>query len=134
VAGLNVYKTLTAAPTSTSLVGTAGDDILVSGAGRRTLTGGMGGDQFVFTASFTGGATITDFQPGADLISLRAVLQALGIASADPIGQRFLSCRASGSDALISIDPDAAGPALPRAMLLIKTQPCAVLHVSNFML
>ncbi|MCZ8234555.1 MAG: ExeM/NucH family extracellular endonuclease [Inhella sp.] len=132
VAGLNIYKTLVAVPSSTSLTGTPGDDILVSGAGRRTLTGGAGNDQFQFSASFTGGATLTDFQPGADTIHLRAVLQALGIASATPIAQGYLSCRSSGGDAVISLDPDAAGPALPRAMLLIKGQPCAVLHPSNF--
>ncbi len=134
IAGLNVYKTLVASSTNTSLVGTPGDDILISGAGRRTLTGGAGKDQFVFTASFTGGATIADFQPGADLISLRAVLQALGVTSSNPIGQGYLSCKASGTDALISVDPDAAGAALPRALLLIKNQPCAVLHPSNFVL
>src|SRR5262249_44864517 len=87
VVGLSIVKTITAAPGSTSVSGTPGDDIIVSGAGRRTLTGGAGNDQFVFTAAFGGGATISDFEPGADTISLRAVLQALGIASPDPIGQ-----------------------------------------------
>jgi hypothetical protein len=39
-----------------------------------------------------------------------------------------------GTDALIQIDPDAAGPALPRPMVLIKNQACSVLQASNFIL
>ena len=132
VLGLNLYKTITAAPGSTAVVGSAGDDIILSGAGRRTLTGGAGNDQFVFVAGFAGGATVTDFAPGADTLSLRAVLQGLRITSTDPIGQGYVLCTASGADALISIDPDAAGPAVPRPMILIKNQGCAVLAAGNF--
>jgi uncharacterized protein len=130
--GLNIYKTLTAAPGSTSLVGTPGDDILISGAGRRSLTGGAGRDQFVFVAGFAGGATITDLQPGLDTISLKAVLQGLGVNTANPIANGQLLCSAAGSDALISVDTDAAGPAAPRALVLIKAQGCAVLNTTNF--
>jgi uncharacterized protein len=134
VLGLNLYKTITAPPGSTVVAGTAGDDIIVLGAGRRSVTGGAGQDIFLFLASYAGGATITDFTPGVDLISLRANLQALGLGAADPIAQGYLSCRAVGTDALIQIDPDAAGPALPRPMVLIKNQACSVLQASNFIL
>ncbi|CAD5371323.1 Nuclease [Rubrivivax sp. A210] len=130
--GLNIYKTITATAASTSVTGTAGDDIIISGAGRRTITGGGGNDQFVFSASFAGGATITDFQPGLETISLRAVLQALGISSTNPIGQGYVRCAASGADAMISIDPDAAGAAAPRPMVLIRGRGCSVLASANF--
>ena len=130
--GLDLYKSIVASPSSTSLVGTAGDDILYCGAGRRSLTGGAGRDWFVFSAGFAGGATITDFEPGVDAISLRALMQSLGITSADPIGQGYVSCVASGLDAVIRVDPDAAGPAAPRAMLLLKQQGCSVLTYGNF--
>ena len=130
--GLDLYKAIVAALGSTSVVGSAGDDILYSGAGRRSLTGGTGRDWFVFTAGFAGGATITDFEPGVDAISLRALMQSLGISSADPIVQGHVSCVASGLDALIRVDPDAGGPAAPRAMLLIKGQGCSVLNPGNF--
>jgi uncharacterized protein len=35
VVGLSIYKTITAPLASTAVVGTAGDDIIISGAGRR---------------------------------------------------------------------------------------------------
>jgi uncharacterized protein len=134
VLGLDLSKTITAPPGSTSVVGTAGDDVLLIGAGRRSITSGAGRDTIVFLAEFAGGATLTDFTPGSDLISLRAVLLALGINSPDPIGQGYLTCKSAGADAMILIDPDAAGPALARPMLLIKDQACTVLRASNFVL
>ncbi len=132
VVGLSIYKTITAPLASTVVVGTAGDDIIVSGAGRRTLTGGGGNDWFVFTAGFAGGATITDLSAG-DRIDLRAVLLNLGITSTAPIAQGYLKCAAGAAGAVISIDPDANGPALPRAMMVIKNQGCSVLNTSVFM-
>ena len=131
VVGLSLYKTITAALTSTAVTGSAGDDILYSGAGRRTLAGGGGNDWFVFTAGFAGGATISDLMPG-DAVDLRAVLQNMGIASSNPIAQGYLKCTAGAGGALISIDPDAAGPALPRAMLLISNHGCGVLSATYF--
>jgi predicted extracellular nuclease len=131
VVGLSIYKAINAPLASTAVAGTAGDDIITSGAGRRTLTGGGGNDWFVFTAGFAGGATITDLSAG-DQIDLRAVLRNLGITSAAPIAQGYLTCVASAAGAMISIDPDASGPALPRAMLLLRGQGCAVLNSTTF--
>jgi len=134
VVGLNFYdKVITAATGASVVTGTAGDDMIISGAGRRTLTGGAGRDMFVFSAGFAGGATITDFTPGSDVISLRAVLQGLGISAANPIAQGYVTCTASGADALINVDPDASGPAAARPLLLLKAQSCqAVLSNSHF--
>ena len=53
------------------LIGTAYNDVLVGGNGNDTLTGGLGADTFVFNAqphSSTNHDTITDFQPGQDLL------------------------------------------------------------------
>ncbi|MBG6081524.1 ExeM/NucH family extracellular endonuclease [Rubrivivax gelatinosus] len=131
---LNLVKTITAAPSSTSVAGTPGDDLIVSGAGRRTLTGGGGRDTFVFSSSFAGGATITDFTPGDDRISFAELLRSLRVPSTDPIGQGYLGCSASGADALLTIDPDAAGPAAARPMVLVKGRSCAeLLKASNFL-
>lgn len=132
VVGLNLYNsTITA---STSVVsGTAGDDLITAGAGRRTLSGGAGHDQFAFSADFAGGATITDFAPGVDLLNLRAVLQALRIGVADPLVSRHLLCsNSTAGDALISVDPDAAGPALARAMVVLKGVACAAMGRSSY--
>lgn len=132
--GLNLVKTITAVPSSTSVTGTPGDDVIVSGAGRRTLSGGGGRDTFVFSSGFAGGATITDFTPGDDRISFAELLRSLRVPSADPIGQGYLFCSVSGADALLSIDPDAAGPAAARAMVLVKGRTCAeLLKASNFL-
>jgi predicted extracellular nuclease len=136
IVDLNLYnKTLTAAAgSSTAVVGTAGDDLIISGAGRRSLTGGAGSDQFAFSADFAGGATITDFQPGVDVINLRAVLQGLRITASSPLSQGYVKCSASGSDALISIDPDAAGSAASRPMVLLKGVSCNALSASSYIL
>jgi predicted extracellular nuclease len=131
VVGLSIYKTITAGLTSTAVAGTAGDDIIFSGAGRRSLAGGGGNDWLVFTAGFAGGATITDLSAG-DVVDLRAVLKNMGITSTDPVTQGYLKCNATGADALISIDPDATGPALQRAMLLLKNQACSLLSTTTF--
>jgi hypothetical protein len=54
--------TASVAPNSpVSIVGTAGNDILVSGTGSATMTGGGGADTFVFVQNF-GTDTIADFQ------------------------------------------------------------------------
>ena len=134
VVGLNLYDSVITAATGSSVVtGTAGDDMIISGAGRRSLTGGAGRDMFVFSAGFAGGATITDFVPGTDVISLRAVLQGLGLTASNPIASGHVGCAAAGADALINIDPDAAGPAAARPMLLVKGLSCAaLLRNSNF--
>ena len=134
VVGLNLYNQyITASATSTSVVGTTGDDLITVGAGRRTLTGGAGRDQFAFRSDFTGGATITDFAPRADVISLRAVLQALRVQVADPIGQGYVSCGASGAtDALVYIDPDANGPSPRRPLISLKNIACDALSHTNY--
>lgn len=134
VVGLNLYNQyITASAASASVVGSAGDDLITVGAGRRTLTGGTGRDQFAFRSDFTGGATITDFAPAADVISLRAVLQALRVQVADPIGQGYVSCGASGvADALIYVDPDASGPSNRRPMIALKNTACDSLSRSNY--
>lgn len=116
-----------------SVVGTAANDLITVGALKPTLTGGAGRDQFAFDASFTGGATITDFTPGSDLINLRAVLQAAGIAAPAPLDSGHVSCVRSGvSDSLIYMDPDASGPAPRRPLLLLKNVGCASLNASSF--
>lgn len=132
VLGLNLYASYLVA-SGTSYTGTAGDDHITVPAGRRTVTGGSGRDQFAFTADYAGGTTLSDFTPGQDLINLKAVLQALRIGAADPWAAGYLGCARSGtSDAVITIDPDAAGPAAARAMVLLKNQSCSAIGAGSF--
>ncbi len=131
--GLNLYNNYLTA-SGTNVVGTAGDDLITSGAGRRSLTGGAGRDQFAFSSSFAGGATITDFTPGSDVINLRAVLQGLRIGTATPYGERYITCTDHGAaDALIGVDPDAAGAAATRPLILLKNLRCTALGSSSFL-
>lgn len=133
VMGLNLYNSyITAA--GTTVTGTAGDDLITVGALKPTLTGGAGRDQFAFTASFTGGATIADFTPGIDVINLSAVLRAAGVTAAAPLSSGHVTCVRYGvNDGLIYVDPDAAGPAARRLMVLLKNVSCGSLTASSFL-
>ena len=129
--GVNLVKTLTGTSGRDNLIGTAGDDSLTGGTGTDTLTGGSGRDQFVYNSATDGVDTITDFQIGTDLIVLTKLLQSLGIASAAPLADGYVLCSASGANALISIDPDASGPARSRALIVVKNANCSSLATPN---
>jgi Ca2+-binding RTX toxin-like protein len=130
--GLNLVKQIGGTAGRDNLTGTAGDDVITGGIGADTLTGLGGADQFVFTSLRDGIDTITDFQPGVDRIVLTQLLQSLGINSTAPIGNGFVTCRMSGADAMIGIDPDAFGSAVSRSLVLLKNQTCAVAVPLNF--
>lgn len=133
VVGLNLLRPFTGTAGRDTLVGTAGDDIITGGAGSDMLTGGTGRDQFVFESVLDGMDTITDFQVGIDQIVLTRLLQSLGISSGAPITDDYVLCTPSGANGLISIDPDAYGPARSRALVLVKSVSCSSLATtSNF--
>ncbi|MBI4182478.1 MAG: hypothetical protein HY521_00605, partial [Proteobacteria bacterium] len=66
----------------TSVVGGAGDDILISDVTDDVLTGGAGDDVFVFGPN-SGNDTVTDFSVGADGISLEGGADFTGVTTAD---------------------------------------------------
>lgn len=132
VVGLNLLKQIAGTAGRDNLSGTAGDDVIQGGIGADTLTGGAGADQFVFISLSDGVDTITDFQPGVDRIVLTRLLQGLGIVGGDPLAAGYITCKAAGSDAMIGIDPDAAGSAASRNLVLLKNQTCAVVKPGNF--
>lgn len=126
VIGLNLVKTINGSAGRDALVGTTGDDVITGGIGADVLTGGAGADQFVFASLRDGVDTLTDFQPGSDRIVLSVLLRSLGLGG-DPLAAGYVTCKASGSDALIGIDTDGAGSQVSRNLLLVRNQPCATL-------
>lgn len=132
IIGLNLVKQIGGTAGRDTLIGTAGDDVITGGIGADTLTGGAGADQFVFTSLRDGVDTITDFQPGIDRIALTQVLASTGIVSANPIVNGYVTCKAIGADAMISVDPDATGAAASRNLVLLKNQSCAIAIPGNF--
>ena len=133
VVGLNLVKTINGTAGRDALVGTAGDDVIIGGIGADVLTGGAGADQFVFTSLRDGVDTINDFQPDSDRIVLTALLKSLGINAGDPLAAGYVTCKASGGDALIGIDTDAGGSQVSRSLALVKNQSCgALMSVGNF--
>lgn len=133
VLGLNLVKSVLGTAGRDTLVGTAGDDVIEGGAGADTLTGGAGRDDFVYNSLLDAGDTITDFTVGEDRLVLSKLLQAIGVASSDPLAQGFVSCSMSGSNAVIGIDTDgAAGPAKSRPLLMLRGVSCTALNASSF--
>ena len=71
------------------LKGGAGDDVLVvDGNAMDVVHGGLGDDTFVFSPSNIGGATISDFTRGEDVIDLTAFT---GISSVEDLEDNMLS-------------------------------------------
>nr|WP_316641596.1 ExeM/NucH family extracellular endonuclease [uncultured Roseateles sp.] len=133
VLGLNLVKSIKGSTGRDTIVGTPGDDVIEGGAGADTLTGNGGRDQFVYSSALDGGDTITDFKPGLDLLVLTKLLQSLGIVSADPLGQGFVTCAMSGTSAVVGFDTDgAAGPNKSRPLVSLKNVSCAALTASSF--
>lgn len=136
VVGLNLVapplNTVTGTARADTLIGTSGRDVLTGLGGRDRLSGGAGADQFVYTGVQEGIDTITDFAVGEDRIVLTSVLQSLGISSPDPLAAGYVVCTNSGANAVIAVDPDAAGPALKRSLATVNQVGCASLGSVSF--
>jgi len=132
VMGLNLYKNMTGTAARDVINGTAGDDVIQGGLGADTLSGGLGSDRFVYNSLRDGIDTITDFQPGVDVLDLSAVLQSLGVNTGQPLSSGHVDCLASGGSAVVHIDPDGnTGSAVKRALMKINNTACVVLMNPN---
>ena len=115
------------------LVGTAAKDRITGLGSADTLTGGLNADEFVYVSTADGIDTITDFTVGQDRIALTALLLSLGYQGADPIAEGIVKFVASGSNTLVYIDADEAGPAVQRALIVVNNVSVANLNnAANF--
>ncbi|WP_158219891.1 calcium-binding protein [Ideonella sp. A 288] len=115
-----------------TVLGGDGADTLVGGDGADTLTGGADGDRFVFAGagSLVSTDTVTDFEPGVDLLALSAatftaLAGAVGT-TIDPDTSPFVDYNpATGA---FSYDADGAGLGAPviLALLGVGSHPAAL--------
>lgn len=103
-----------------TLSGTTGKDRIIGLAAADTLTGGLSADAFVYRATTEGIDTINDFTPGEDKIDLAALLQSIGYEGNDPLAAGIVKFAASGTNTVVYIDTDGAGPELQRSMIVVK--------------
>jgi predicted extracellular nuclease len=101
--GLYLVKAIVGTAGKDTLVGTPGDDQISGLGGKDRLSGGGGHNVFSYTAVSDGRDTITDFLPGADRLDLRVLLQAIGYAGTDPLGDGVLRLRQGAGGAQLQV-------------------------------
>ena len=110
-----------AAGPNTALQGTAGNDVIFATGHQDILTGGGGGDQFVFAPTSETAAvqhTITDFAAGLDKIDIRQFGNIGSLADLTEAQQ--------GNDTLLTLDSHDS--------VLLKNVTAANLHASDFII
>ncbi|MBB5350208.1 Ca2+-binding RTX toxin-like protein [Haloferula luteola] len=86
-----------------TLVGTDRDDQVFQNAAADTLSGGAGRDTFVYQSQRDGMDTIIDFEPMMDRINITRLLNDLGYAGDDPVGDGQIRFIDSTRGALVQI-------------------------------
>ena len=118
------------------LTGTAANDRIVGGAGAKTITGGLGNDEFVYTNLRDVGQRIADFTVGEDKIVLTQLLSSIGYQGANPINDGYVQFiqGSTANSTVLQIDRDGpTGSAIFRNFLqLDNVTPSQINSVDNF--
>lgn len=103
-------QTLNSPYPGAALVGGGGNDVLNASQGSDRLTGGAGSDTFAFKAMPWSAGQVTDFQAGADKLSL-AGLYTNGYGGSNPIADGYVTLASDGiGGTKVILDTDAGGP------------------------
>jgi Ca2+-binding RTX toxin-like protein len=103
---LNTASPIQAATPGLHIIGTAGADMLTSGAGNDTMTGGAGADHFIFGASNNGTDLITDFHVAeGDRLDLHALLGGISTSLATLEAGGYLKLQQTGVTVQVLVDP-----------------------------
>jgi len=111
--------TLKATDAGSTLVGGAGDDLLIAGHNSDSLTGGPGSDVFQFNYLPWNAGHITDFTSGVDHIDINALFTLANYHGTNPIADGYLSFASDGAGGTkIYFDVDGPAPGNPWPTLI----------------
>jgi Ca2+-binding RTX toxin-like protein len=119
------YKVISGDGSRNALVGTDGNDRIFGGVGVKTLTGGRGSNEFIYTDIRELGHRITDFKVGHDKINLSQLLDNLvpgGYQGTDAIADGYVRLvqGSTANSTILQIDRDGqSGSAVFRTFLII---------------
>jgi len=91
------------------ITGTHANEHIIGYGDSDILTGGGGADQFVFTSLHDRRDKITDFELGTDVIDISQVLDEIGYAGNDAIGDGYVQLGSNSYGAVVSVDQDGFG-------------------------
>jgi hypothetical protein len=98
-----------------------GDDIIISGTGRKTITGGGGSDRFAYASIDQRGDILADFTPGTDQIDLSGLLDSVNYTGSDPIADGYVGFRSASGGSYLTFDLDgSSGNAGGLIFLMVK--------------
>jgi Ca2+-binding RTX toxin-like protein len=97
------------------------------------LTGGGGGDRFVFDVLPWNAGHITDFNPGSDTLDLRGIFAAIGYKGSDPIVDGTLALVNDGhGDTLVYVDPHSASQSWPALITTLDHVAPSAIHQGDY--
>ncbi|MBD2105526.1 endonuclease/exonuclease/phosphatase family protein [Nodosilinea sp. FACHB-13] len=88
---------ITGTAQSDVLVGTDKNDTILASGGPDIVTTGGGRDQIVYTSTNQTGATLTDFEVGADKLVFTNLLASIGYTGSDPLADGLVQIRSLGN-------------------------------------